>query len=162
MLKNKASAYLSLLILLVLASSINAQCPTPSIVASSNSICLGNSTTLTVLSGAGASNALNFDGVNDYMATNFDCDVNVVPVTTWEAWVYPTAQNGNWQMIMSIEDGGFLVPRSAGLGKLIVNGASNRDYTLVLGLVVLVTFVAVLFNLLVDLAYALLDPKIRY
>ena len=49
-----------------------------------------------------------------------------------------------------------------GLGKLIVNGASNRDYTLVLGLVVLVTFVAVLLNLLVDLAYALLDPKIRY
>ena len=49
-----------------------------------------------------------------------------------------------------------------GLGKLIVNGASNRDYTLVLGLVVLVTVVAVLLNLLVDLAYALLDPKIRY
>ena len=45
---------------------------------------------------------------------------------------------------------------------LIVNGAGNRDYTLVLGLVVLVTFVAVLLNLLVDLAYALLDPKIRY
>jgi oligopeptide transport system permease protein len=41
-----------------------------------------------------------------------------------------------------------------GLGKLIVNGASNRDYTLVLGLVVLVTVVTVLFNLLVDLAYA--------
>ncbi|OGB28568.1 MAG: oligopeptide transporter permease [Burkholderiales bacterium RIFCSPLOWO2_12_FULL_61_40] len=49
-----------------------------------------------------------------------------------------------------------------GLGKLIVNGASNRDYTLVLGLVVLVTVLAVTFNLLVDLAYALLDPKIRY
>jgi oligopeptide transport system permease protein len=49
-----------------------------------------------------------------------------------------------------------------GIGKLIVNGASNRDYTLVLGLVVLVTVVAVLLNLLVDLAYALLDPKIRY
>ncbi|OHX13546.1 oligopeptide ABC transporter permease OppB [Chromobacterium sphagni] len=49
-----------------------------------------------------------------------------------------------------------------GLGKLIVNGASNRDYTLVLGLVVLVTVITVLFNLLVDLAYALLDPKIRY
>jgi oligopeptide transport system permease protein len=49
-----------------------------------------------------------------------------------------------------------------GLGKLIVNGASNRDYTLVLGLVVLVTVVTVVFNLLVDLAYALLDPKIRY
>jgi oligopeptide transport system permease protein len=49
-----------------------------------------------------------------------------------------------------------------GLGKLIVNGASNRDYTLVLGLVVLVTVVTVVFNLMVDLAYALLDPKIRY
>jgi oligopeptide transport system permease protein len=49
-----------------------------------------------------------------------------------------------------------------GLGKLIVNGAANRDYTLVLGLVVLITVLAVLFNLLVDLAYALLDPKIRY
>lgn len=49
-----------------------------------------------------------------------------------------------------------------GLGKLIVNGAGNRDYTLVLGLVVLVTIVAVTLNLLVDLAYAWLDPKIRY
>ena len=49
-----------------------------------------------------------------------------------------------------------------GLGKLIVNGAGNRDYTLVLGLVVLVTVLAVLMNLLVDLAYAFLDPKIRY
>jgi oligopeptide transport system permease protein len=49
-----------------------------------------------------------------------------------------------------------------GLGRLIVNGASNRDYTLVLGLVILVTVVAVTLNLLVDLAYAALDPKIRY
>ncbi|MGE4243015.1 oligopeptide ABC transporter permease OppB [Ramlibacter sp.] len=49
-----------------------------------------------------------------------------------------------------------------GLGKLIVTGAGNRDYTLVLGLVVLITAVAVTFNLLVDLAYAALDPKIRY
>jgi oligopeptide transport system permease protein len=32
----------------------------------------------------------------------------------------------------------------------------------VLGLVVLTTAVAVLFNLLVDLAYAWLDPRIRY
>ncbi len=49
-----------------------------------------------------------------------------------------------------------------GIGKLIVNGAGNRDYTLVLGLVVLITVLAVLMNLLVDLAYAALDPKIRY
>ena len=49
-----------------------------------------------------------------------------------------------------------------GLGKLIVNGASDRDYTLVLGLVILVTVITVMLNLVVDLAYALLDPKIRY
>ena len=49
-----------------------------------------------------------------------------------------------------------------GLGKLIVNGASDRDYTLVLGLVVLVTVLAVFLNLIVDLTYAWLDPKIRY
>lgn len=49
-----------------------------------------------------------------------------------------------------------------GLGKLIVNGAANRDYTLVLGLVVLITVLTVTLNLLVDLAYAWLDPKIRY
>ncbi|CAH2897669.1 MAG: Oligopeptide ABC transporter, permease protein OppB (TC 3.A.1.5.1) [uncultured Paraburkholderia sp.] len=49
-----------------------------------------------------------------------------------------------------------------GLGQLVVNGAINRDYTLVLGLVVLTTAAAVLFNLLVDLAYAWLDPRIRY
>lgn len=49
-----------------------------------------------------------------------------------------------------------------GLGQLVVNGAINRDYTLVLGLTVLTTACAVLFNLLVDLAYAWLDPRIRY
>lgn len=49
-----------------------------------------------------------------------------------------------------------------GIGKLIVNGAGNRDYTLVLGLVVLITVLAVALNLLVDLAYAALDPRIRY
>ena len=49
-----------------------------------------------------------------------------------------------------------------GLGRLIVNGASDRDYTLVLGLVILVTVLAVFLNLIVDLAYAWLDPKIRY
>ena len=49
-----------------------------------------------------------------------------------------------------------------GLGKLVVNGAGNRDYTLVLGLVVLIAAFTVTLNLMVDLAYAWLDPKIRY
>jgi oligopeptide transport system permease protein len=49
-----------------------------------------------------------------------------------------------------------------GLGRLIVNGAANRDYTLVLGLVVLIAAFTVALNLMVDLAYAWLDPKNRY
>jgi oligopeptide transport system permease protein len=53
----------------------------------------------------------------------------------------------------------FAVP---GIGRLLVNGAINRDYTLVLGLVLLVAIATVLFNLIVDVVYALLDPRIRY
>ena len=48
-----------------------------------------------------------------------------------------------------------------GLGILVVNGAANRDYTLVLGLVVLITALVVLVNLCVDLIYAFLDPRSR-
>ena len=49
-----------------------------------------------------------------------------------------------------------------GLVRLVVSADVNSDYTLVLGLVVLVTAVSVLLNFLVDLCYAWLDPKIRY
>jgi hypothetical protein len=54
-----------------------------------------------------ASNGLDFDGVNDYSLTNLNLDVSVVPITTWEAWVYPTANDGNYRMIMGIEDTGW-------------------------------------------------------
>jgi oligopeptide transport system permease protein len=53
----------------------------------------------------------------------------------------------------------FAIP---GVGRLLVNGAINRDYTLVLGLVILVAIMTVLFNLIVDIVYAMLDPRIRY
>jgi oligopeptide transport system permease protein len=49
-----------------------------------------------------------------------------------------------------------------GIGRYFVQGALNRDYTLVLGVVVFYGVLIVLFNLLVDLAYAFLDPKVRY
>jgi oligopeptide transport system permease protein len=48
-----------------------------------------------------------------------------------------------------------------GLGHLFVQGALNRDYTLVLGLVILYAVLIVLFNLVVDLLYGVLDPRIR-
>ncbi len=49
-----------------------------------------------------------------------------------------------------------------GLGRYFVQGALNRDYTLVMGVVVFFGVLIVLFNLLVDLAYAALDPRVRH
>ena len=48
-----------------------------------------------------------------------------------------------------------------GLGQFFVNGALNRDYTLVLGIVVCYAALIVLLNLAVDILYAMLDPRIR-
>jgi oligopeptide transport system permease protein len=49
-----------------------------------------------------------------------------------------------------------------GIGRYFVQGALNRDYTLVMGVVIFYGSLIILMNLLVDLAYGLLDPKIRY
>jgi oligopeptide transport system permease protein len=49
-----------------------------------------------------------------------------------------------------------------GLGRFFVTGALNRDYTLVMGVVVFYGALIIVLNLLVDLAYAWLDPKVRY
>jgi oligopeptide transport system permease protein len=49
-----------------------------------------------------------------------------------------------------------------GVGRYFVQGALNRDYTLVMGTVVLIAGFVVVFNLLVDLLYAVLDPRVRY
>ena len=53
----------------------------------------------------------------------------------------------------------FSVP---GLGRFFVTGALNRDYTLVMGVVVFYGVLIIVFNFLVDLAYAWLDPKVKY
>lgn len=49
-----------------------------------------------------------------------------------------------------------------GLGLFFVNGALNNDYTLVMGLVMFYAVLLVVLNLVVDLVYTLLDPRIRY
>lgn len=49
-----------------------------------------------------------------------------------------------------------------GVGRYFVEGALNRDYTLVMGTVVLVAVFVLLFNLMVDILYALIDPRVRY
>jgi oligopeptide transport system permease protein len=49
-----------------------------------------------------------------------------------------------------------------GLGRFFVLGALNRDYTLVLGVVVFYGALIVALNLIVDLLYAAIDPRVRY
>lgn len=49
-----------------------------------------------------------------------------------------------------------------GIGRYFVQGALNRDYTLVMGTVVIIAVFVVIFNLIVDLLYAALDPRVRY
>jgi oligopeptide transport system permease protein len=49
-----------------------------------------------------------------------------------------------------------------GIGRYFVEGALNRDYTLVMGTVVVVAVFVLLFNLIVDVLYAVLDPRVRY
>jgi len=48
-----------------------------------------------------------------------------------------------------------------GLGQLFVRGSLNRDYTLVLGVVIFYAALIVLLNLIVDLLYGAIDPRIR-
>ncbi|CAN7415336.1 oligopeptide ABC transporter permease OppB [Rhizobium sp. LjRoot98] len=53
----------------------------------------------------------------------------------------------------------FTIP---GVGRYFVLGAINRDYTLVMGTVVLIAIFVIVFNLLVDILYGLLDPRVRH
>jgi oligopeptide transport system permease protein len=49
-----------------------------------------------------------------------------------------------------------------GIGRYFVQGALNRDYTLVMGVTILSAALIIAMNLLVDLIYSLLDPRVRY
>ncbi|WEJ58160.1 ABC transporter permease subunit [Devosia sp. FJ2-5-3] len=49
-----------------------------------------------------------------------------------------------------------------GIGKYFVQAALNRDYGIVLGTTILYMFIILALNLIVDLVYAWLDPKVRY
>lgn len=48
-----------------------------------------------------------------------------------------------------------------GIGQHFVNGALNRDYSLVLGLTIIIGALTILFTAIVDILYGMIDPKIR-
>jgi oligopeptide transport system permease protein len=49
-----------------------------------------------------------------------------------------------------------------GIGRYFVQGALNRDYTLVMGVLIYYATFVILLNLLADVLYAILDPRVRY
>lgn len=49
-----------------------------------------------------------------------------------------------------------------GIGRYFVQGALNRDYTLVMGVVIFYAVLIILLNLIVDLMYPLFDPRVRH
>lgn len=49
-----------------------------------------------------------------------------------------------------------------GMGTLLVQAISQRDYNVIMGVTVLIALVVLVVNLLIDLVYAYLDPKIRF
>ena len=49
-----------------------------------------------------------------------------------------------------------------GIGRSFVDAALNRDYSVMMGVTILVGALTILFNLVVDILYAWIDPKIRY
>ncbi|SLN37794.1 oligopeptide ABC transporter permease OppB [Roseisalinus antarcticus] len=51
---------------------------------------------------------------------------------------------------------------TGGIGQFFVNSAFNRDYSVIMGITILVGMLTITFNLLVDILYAWIDPKIRY
>jgi len=67
--------------------------------------------------------------------------------------------------VAAILTGSLVVESIAGLpgiGRYLVQGALNRDYTLVLGMVILYSTLLIAMGLIVDLLYAWLDPRVKY
>lgn len=62
--------------------------------------------------------------------------------------------------------GGVVVTESVynipGLGRLVLDAVLKRDYPIIQGLILLFSFVYILVNLVIDLIYTVLDPRIRY
>ena len=62
--------------------------------------------------------------------------------------------------------GGLIVTETVfnipGVGRLVVDAISKRDYPIIQGVILIFSGVYVLVNLLVDLSYTLLDTRIRY
>jgi oligopeptide transport system permease protein len=68
-------------------------------------------------------------------------------------------------MLADLLTGSFVIEnifQIPGIGVFLINGALNRDYTVVVGLALLYAVLLIALNLAVDFAYTLLDPRVKY
>ena len=77
-----------------------------------------------------------------------------LPVLTMSGWVFARLLGGT-VIIETI----FLVP---GVGRILIEGIQHRDYVMIQAIIVMVALTIVTVNLMVDLLYGWLDPRIRY
>jgi oligopeptide transport system permease protein len=68
-------------------------------------------------------------------------------------------------MLADLLTGSFIVEnlfQIPGIGVFMVNSSLDRDYTMVVGLVLLYAILLLVLNLAVDFLFSLLDPRVRY
>jgi oligopeptide transport system permease protein len=80
--------------------------------------------------------------------------IAILPVVSYSGPMLADMLNGSF-VIENI----FQIP---GIGVFLVNSSLNRDYTVVVGLSLLYAMLLIALNLIVDFAYTLLDPRVRY
>src|SRR5208282_1984821 len=82
------------------------------------------------------------------------CRIAMLPVVSYSGPMLADLLTGSF-VIENI----FQIP---GIGVFLVNGSLNRDYTVVVGLSLLYALLLIAMNLMVDFAYTLLDPRVKY
>jgi ABC-type dipeptide/oligopeptide/nickel transport system permease component len=68
-------------------------------------------------------------------------------------------------MLADLLTGSFIIEnifQIPGIGVFLVNSSLNRDYNMVIGLALLYAILLIGLNLVVDFAYTLLDPRVKY
>jgi len=92
----------------------------------------------------------------------FCAGLGALPKLSCHATVISTCAPGCVTILLSgvvVTESVFNIP---GLGRLIVDAILKRDYPIIQGLILFFSFVYIVLNLIIDIAYTLLDPRIRY
>ena len=79
--------------------------------------------------------------------------------------LYTLANNHGMKVSIATLGGAVVVEQIfslPGLGQMTLTGINNRDYPVVQGCVLFIAFIYVIVNLIVDLLYAYIDPRISY